>query len=213
MAEEIELKLSISPADHRRLQLHPLLRKVTRRTDQILDNVYFDTPDLALRKKGVALRLRKQGRQRLQTIKLATKAVAGSGLSSRPEWEQPFRKQFDFSVVEVHAIREWLLQPEIATRIQPLFQTRFRRITWILPISAGGEVVVAFDRGYVSVIIDGQEQRDEISEVELELSGSRNVDALHFIAAQLRERVALQPSDISKAHRGYAMLGHVASAR
>ena len=65
MSNELELKLAISPSDHRRLLAHPVLRTATNRTDQMLDNSYFDTPDLALRRRGIALRLRKLGRLRL----------------------------------------------------------------------------------------------------------------------------------------------------
>lgn len=209
MAEEIELKLAIEPADHRRLMLHPLLRTARLRTDQMLDNRYFDTPDLALRKHGVAVRLRQQGRQRLQTIKLAPKVVPGDGLSMRPEWETPYRKQFDFTVVGVPEVRDWLLRPEICQRIGPLFQTRFRRITWHLPLTDGGEVLVALDRGFVTIGDQPDAPRTAISEVELELAGSRDARALHRIADQLRTRVTLVPSDISKARRGYDLLAAV----
>lgn len=206
MAEEIELKLNIDPADHRRFLAHPLLRAATSRCDQILDNHYFDTPELALRQHGVALRLRRQGRQRLQTIKLAPRVISENGLSMRPEWESPFRRRFDFSVIEVPEIREWLMRPEICTRIEPLFQTRFRRITWHLPLPRRGEVLVALDRGYVSVGTGTAERRSLISEVELELAGSTDAGQLQRIADQLRTRIALIPSDVSKARRGYDLL-------
>jgi inorganic triphosphatase YgiF len=209
MAEEIELKLAIDPADHRRFLAHPLLRTATARSDQILDNVYYDTPSHELRKKGVAVRLRKQGRVRLQTIKLAPSVIAGSGLSSRPEWETPFKRRFDFSVVSVASVRDWLLTPEISGRIGPMFQTRFRRITWHLPLPAGGEVLVALDRGYVAAGSGENELRSPISEVELELSGSTDTGALTRMAAELGARVLLTPSDTSKAKRGFTLLAAV----
>ena len=52
--EEIEIKLALMPTDQRRFMRHPLLRSATARTNQILDNIYFDTPDLALKKYGVS---------------------------------------------------------------------------------------------------------------------------------------------------------------
>jgi adenylate cyclase len=200
MAEEIELKLALATTDQLRFLRHPLLREATAKTDQILDNTYFDTPELALRKHGVALRIRKQGRQRLQTVKLAAKASAG--LSIRPEWETPYRGRFDFSPIEVTEIRQWLEQPEILNHIGPLFQTRFRRITWHFSIPAGGEILVALDRGHV--LSGGREEI--ISEVELELSGSSDVTALQQLAAKLGSRVALTPESLSKAQRGYMLL-------
>jgi adenylate cyclase len=202
MAEEIEIKLALAAADHRRFLCQPLLREATARTDQILDNTYFDTPDLELRRKGVALRIRRQGRQRLQTVKLATGGSSVGGLSIRPEWETPYRGRFDFSPIEVAEIREWLRQPNIAERIGPLFQTRFRRITWTFPLPAGGEILLAFDRG---TVVSG-EREEPISEVELELSASRDVVSLQDLADKLAARVKLVPELRSKAQRGYQLL-------
>jgi inorganic triphosphatase YgiF len=200
MAEEIELKLALAPGDQRRFFCHPLLRTASAKTDQILDNTYFDTPDLDLRKHGVALRVRKQGRQRLQTVKLAGKARGA--LTIRSEWETPYRGRFDFSPVEVGTIRQWLESPALAARIGPLFQTRFRRITWHFPLSGGGEILLALDRG--TVLAGGREAA--ISEVELELAGSTDVEALHHLAQQLSARLPLIPATLSKAQRGYDLL-------
>ena len=203
MAEEIEIKLALNPLNHRRFLRHPLLRTATARSNQLLDNIYYDTPDLALKKYGVALRIRRQGRQRLQTVKLAAKAVGG--LSIRPEWEVPYRGQFDFSCIEILPVRQWLEQAEILQRIAPLFQTRFRRITWHLPLEQGGEVLVALDRG--DVLAGGRQA--PISEVELELAGSTDVEALQKISQLLQQRIPLTPSSISKAQRAYELLAKV----
>jgi adenylate cyclase len=199
---EIELKLLLAATDIRRFMAHPCLRAATERSDQMLDNYYYDTPELALRRRGVALRLRKQGRLRLQTIKLAAQAIVSKGLAIRAEWETPFRQTFDFSMVEDDAVRAWLQQPEIAGRIGPLFRTRFRRVTWHLPLAEGGEILVALDRGEVT----GNNGVTPICEVELELAGSSDIPALQTLAAELGQRVMLAPSDVSKAQRGYALL-------
>ena len=203
MAEEIEIRWEMMPTEQGSLMRHPLWRTATARTNQILDNIYFDTPDLALKKYGVALRIRRQGRLRLQTVKLGGKAVAG--LSIRPEWEIPYRGRFDFSAVDNLKVRRWLEQAEILNRIAPLFQTRFRRITWHLALESGGEVLVALDRG--DIFAGGLQEK--LSEVELELSGSKDVAALENISEQLMLRVQLVPSGISKAQRAYALLATV----
>lgn len=211
MPQEIELKLRINPADHRRFMAHPWLRQAVRRTDQILDNHYYDTPEHALRLRGVAVRLRRQGRQRLQTIKLAPSVATAGGLSIRPEWEGPFRHRFDFSVIEVPDVRDWLQRPDIAERIGPLFQTRFRRVTWHLPIAAGGTVLVQLDRGFIAARCGERIAREDISEIELELAGSTDANALRRAAETLGSRIELIPSDISKARRGYALLAALSS--
>jgi inorganic triphosphatase YgiF len=206
MAEEIELKLALAVAEQRRFLRIPLLREATEKSDELLDNTYFDTPGLELRKHGVALRVRRQGRRRLQTVKLAAQAMGA--LSIRPEWEIPYRGHFDFSCIELDDVRHWLQQPELLARIGPLFRTRFRRITWKLALPDGGSVLVALDRG--AVLSGGQEEL--ISEVELELYGSRDINALQELAARLGERVPLIPETLSKAQRGYNLLAAVTPA-
>lgn len=197
MANEIELKLSLAEHDQSRFLRHPLLRTAASRKTETLDNVYFDTPDLSLRRHGVALRTRRQGRRWLQTIKLAGKASAG--LSSRPEWETPYSGQFDFSPVEVTPMREWLQRPQLLERIIPICETGFRRITWRFPFGDGA-VLLTLDRGWI--VANGQ--REAISELELELDGAP-VSAIFSIAQQLAQRVALAPSVFSKAERGYRL--------
>lgn len=206
MGQEIEIKLELAQSDQRRFMRHPLLQTAIKRTDQILDNAYFDTPQLELRKHGIALRIRRQGRRRLQTVKLAGKAV--NGLSSRPEWEVPYVGRFDFSCIEVAEVKAWLERPEIFNEIEPLFRTKFRRITWHLPLAAGGEVLVALDRGEVSVA----DRSVAISEVELELYNSNDLQALNAVSDTLRQRIPLVPSNVSKSERAYELMKTVTLA-
>jgi inorganic triphosphatase YgiF len=98
MGNEVELKLALDEAHQARFLRHPLLRRATARHTETLDNIYYDTGDLSLRRHGIALRLRRQGKLWLQTVKLA--GTAAAGLSSRPEWETPYRGHFDFSAIE-----------------------------------------------------------------------------------------------------------------
>jgi inorganic triphosphatase YgiF len=50
-----------------------------------LTSTYYDTPDLALNRKLPTLRVRKQGRKFLQTVKAGD--LAGPDLLARREWE------------------------------------------------------------------------------------------------------------------------------
>lgn len=197
MADEIELKLALAETDHARFLRHPLLRTAGKRHSAQLDNIYYDTGDLQLRRNGVALRLRRKGSNWLQTVKLA--GQAGAGLSSRPEWETPYSGHFDFSAIEDAALRTWLQRPRLLARIVPVCETRFHRITWELEC-ATGTVLVTLDRGWV--IASGR--REQISEVEIELAGAP-VAELFRCAAQLGERIALTPAVLSKAERGYRL--------
>jgi len=204
MANEVELKLALAESDQSRFLRHPLLAAATSRQVETLDNIYYDTADLSLRRHGVALRLRRQGKRWLQTVKLAGKAAAG--LTSRPEWETPYGGHFDFSPVDAVNVREWLQRPKLLARIAPVCETRFRRITWRFEID-GGTVLLTLDRGWI--VANGQ--REAISELELELAGAP-VSAIFGIAGQLAQRVGLAPSVFSKAERGSRLHAGTVSA-
>lgn len=197
MAEEVELKLALAEAHQARFLRHPLLKQALERHVDILDNIYYDTADLALRRRGIALRLRRNARGWLQTVKLAGASTAG--LSSRPEWEVPYAGHFDFSAIDQPAVRAWLQRPKLLARIIPICETRFRRITWKFAASPGA-VLLTLDRGWI--IANGR--REAISEVELELAGAP-VHAIFGIATQFAQRAALTPSVLSKAERGYRL--------
>src|SRR5688500_18316510 len=81
---EREIKLSLTPQSLPRLaRLAPRRRNVA--------SVYFDTSRHELRRAGVALRLRRDGRQWLQTVK--AESAQHAGLAARSEWELPVRRK------------------------------------------------------------------------------------------------------------------------
>ncbi|MBK8119593.1 MAG: CYTH and CHAD domain-containing protein [Sulfuritalea sp.] len=189
MAEEVELKLALAEDHQSRFLRHPLLKQAAERHVQTLDNIYYDTSELSLRRRGIALRLRRKGRDWLQTVKLAGRSAAG--LSSRPEWETPYHGHFDFSPIDQAAVRDWLQRPKLLARIVPICETRFRRVTWKF-LAAPGAVLLTLDRGWI--IANGR--REAISEVELELAGAP-VQAIFGLAAQLARRATAQPIALS----------------
>ena len=82
---ETELKLSLNDADLLLLLTHPLMAK-SAGTQHLL-NTYFDTPNLALQQRRMAVRERLAGDQWLLTVKTAGQSQ--NGLSRRQEWEAP----------------------------------------------------------------------------------------------------------------------------
>lgn len=199
MAQEIELKLALAEQGWRSFSRHPALRDAAEppRT-QTLRNLYFDTADLALRRQRVALRLRRAGRQWLQTVKCASSARAG--LSSRPEWEQPFSGHFDFSQIEDAALRSELEALRDRGALSAVFDTDFERREWRFS-AGGGELLLMADRGHI--LAGGR--RETISEIELELAGAP-VEALLELAARLAETLPLRAESRSKAQRGYDLM-------
>lgn len=198
---ETELKLSLSATDLPLLLAHPLLAP-TGETQRLL-NTYFDTPDLALQQRRMAVRERLAGEQWLLTVKTAGQSQ--NGLSRRQEWEGPTTAgalQFD-TLVDDAALAQDLMA--MRPRLKALFCTDFQRQRWVIA-HAGAQIEVALDQGRIHV--PGTDLSEHLLELELELlSGPES--ALMALADVLRQTpqglVALTPSDASKAQRGMAL--------
>ncbi|MDR2260706.1 MAG: CYTH domain-containing protein [Azoarcus sp.] len=198
MPIEIELKLSFPAEALPAILRHPLIAGAPREgKPETLESTYFDTPALTLEAHRIAVRLRRQGAETVQTVKCA--AVSRDGLARRPEWERPWHGQFDFSAIDA---------PEAATvlarardELVPVFVTRFRRDTRFFRARAGARVLIMIDVG----VIAASERSIPLHELELELSEG-DADDLRHLAAELRKALPLIPEDISKAERGYRLV-------
>ncbi len=198
---ETELKLSLSEPDLPRLLKHPLL--ATMDSTQRLLNTYFDTPDLALQHRRMAVRERLAGDQWLLTVKTAGRSE--NGLSRRQEWEAPTTPgalQFAMLVDDAALAAELMA---MRPHLKALFCTDFERQRWVVT-HADAQIEVALDQGRIHV--PGTDLSEPLLELELELlSGPES--ALLALADVLRQTpqglVALTPSDASKAQRGMAL--------
>jgi adenylate cyclase len=205
MGHEIELKLALTESAQRDFLRHPLLKQATGRQSFRLVNLYYDTPRLDLRARGIALRLRAKGRLWLQTVKCAGRAAGG--LSARPEWETPYVGHFDFSAIDDGEVRAWLERPKLKPRIAPVFETNFQRTAWQFAPAPGTRIEMVLDRGWIAAA----GRREAISEIELELLEG---DARHLfaLARTLAARVPVAPAPLSKADRGYRLFGQEPAA-
>lgn len=201
MAQETELKLSLDASALPRLLSHPLL--ATPPAPQHLLNTYFDTPQLDLKQRRMAVRERLAGDQWLLTVKTAGHSQAG--LSRRQEWEGPTTPgALDFAaLVDDAALAADLMA--LRPALQPLFATDFERRRWIVTHS-GARMEVALDQGRIHV--PDTPLSEPLLELELELLEGPEA-ALPALADVLRQTpqgpVALTPSDTSKAQRGMAL--------
>lgn len=205
-SQEIELKLALPGADPadlaKRLAHLPLLAR--RKATQVrLHNVYFDTPEQALRQARVALRIRRVGSeakpQWLQTLKMGGRG--DSALSQRGEWEVPVPD----ATLDFHALQAtpWSsIDPDgnMFEALAPSFSTVFDRTIWVVRKRDGSVVEVALDLGQIEAL----HAKAPICELELELLAGSPL-ALFDIARQIAETTAVLPANASKAERGYSL--------
>ena len=201
---EIELKLEIPVEGLRKLDLSQLLhRNHLRRKGAELVSVYFDTPSLRLRKKGVSLRVRHVGGQHLQTIK-CNEPRNGARLS-RNEWET----EIDGSNLDLEAARGTALEPLLTGRVrralQPIFETRVRRTVYPIRYD-DSDIELSIDEGR----IEAGHQSSSLHEIELELKHGQ-LPALFRLAHQLARHAPAMLGVKSKADRGYELLTGEAS--
>src|SRR6478735_7374841 len=81
---EVELKLRLPPAGHIRLEQLPAFRAAEAEQRHEV-TTYYDTPGLDLRRQGAALRVRRSGDRRVQTLKRQDRGNRVA--ASRGEWE------------------------------------------------------------------------------------------------------------------------------
>ena len=206
MSREIELKLRLSPRQARRFAANPLLAGLSPEKS-CLFNTYFDTPDLELYKRGIALRLRRKGSSVwLMTVK-GGESGAG-GLAQRREWEAPTQPGcFDFSIVGDTELRAFLEARQ--ERLAAIFTTDFTRTAWLLK-TPDATLELALDYGEVKATTlkgDRKLLREALCEVEIELLEGRSTDVLFDVAIRLATDFQLHPEIVSKAERGYALAG------
>jgi inorganic triphosphatase YgiF len=207
---EIELKLFLPPGAEAQLPLAPLLRNVRLRRTQ-LTSTYLDTPDRLLQRHGMALRLRRVGRNWMQTLKV--KDVAHGGLSSRPEWEMPAKlvagtPRIDYRRLADTALPDLLAKHRAQRKLRPLFRVRVQRTLWDLEFRES-HIEIAMDRGRIESVADRRVVAP-VAELELELKKGCAEDliaAAMRLVGRGRAALALVPMVRGKAERGYLLVG------
>jgi triphosphatase len=205
VSHERELKLELQPASATALARIPEVLGGNlagpRRTERI-ESLYFDTPGRTLREHGISLRIRRNGKQRLQTIKW----LENSALFDRGESETAVSgKEPDWKAARGTAIGP-LLSKKLRRSAKPLFKTSVRRT--IYPIATEtAEIELAIDSG--SIDADGRSQ--PIRELELELKAGQSGE-LFRIARELSKAIPARLRLRSKAERGYELLNGAAPA-
>lgn len=188
-AREIELKFLLDRADVASLiaALPPGETAV-----KAMVATYFDTADGWLGRIGFGLRVRRTGDQGIQTLKSALGDDGG-----RDEWEWPVPTDAPDPALLVGSPAAL---PDGAA-LGPKFTVTVGRTVRI--VRQGEAVIeVALDDGEVQA----GDRREAFLELELELL-SGPAAALKGLADHLAARISLTPSTVTKAERGFRLLG------
>lgn len=154
-----------------------------------LVSTYYDTPDNALSRAHVSLRIRQAGEKRIQTLK------RGEGFA-REEHEGP--PAGDGLDVSVPALKR-ALKPAQRRALAPVFTVTVTRRQRTF-LHAGAEIELAIDEGEIAA----GSRRRSISEVELELKAGPPA-ALFELARSLSSAAPLYLSFDGKASQGQAL--------
>lgn len=192
--EEVELKLELTADGADRLEYAAPFGREPRVIRQRA--TYFDTPDHRLAAAGFALRIRDDGARRVQTIKAGG---AAAGMFVRAEWECEVA---DDTPILDDATPIPMLLGDSKSTVEPLFTVENERRLWDVD-----GVEIALDRGRV---IAG-EREAPFHEIELERKQA-DAGALFALARRIDAIAPVHPGAISKAERGYRLMGPAPTA-
>ncbi|HEX7858154.1 MAG TPA: CHAD domain-containing protein [Sphingobium sp.] len=193
MATECELKLEL-PATTDPEALRALLALGPSRVTK-MRAVYFDTPDFALASHDCSLRIRQEGRRRVQTVKAG--GEPSSGLMTRQEYEQPAKGQTP-SLDADNPVT--LLLGERVEELAPRFDVAVTRRTWLLD-SGRAEIELALDLGEAHA----GRQACKFCEVEAELL-SGDVSELFLLGRRISRLAPARVGVLTKAQRAQRLL-------
>jgi len=192
MADEIELKLELSPSDADRIVASKLFGETAKVAEQV--STYFDTTGKEVAKAGFSLRIRRTGDTRIQTIK--ADGASATGLFARTEWERSV--DGDVPILDYATPLPTVLGAKAAD-IAPRFLVIVERRKWIV-MEDDTTIEVVLDRGEVSA---GGE-REPICEIELELKLG-DPAALFGFARKIDAIVPVRLGVVTKSERGYRL--------
>jgi inorganic triphosphatase YgiF len=200
MHEELELKLAVTPDELKRLRRDPLIRSLAhnRASTKRLHTTYFDTPSLDLQRRGMALRVRRVGKRRVQTLKVPGKGAGG--LQHYREYEAEVAADTpDIERIDDANLRRLFAPEGVISNLKPVFTTAISRSSVPLKLE-DSEVELALDSGEISA--GGKTL--PICEAELELVAGSS-ERIYELALALHKRIAFRLETRTKAARGYHM--------
>ena len=212
---EFELKFEVSPVNLKVVVAAMQQGMVTR---QCLQASYFDTDDRALQKCGIVVRLRKEGRQWVQTAKAPTADVLerlehnvavskpSVGILLAPDLSRHRGTAVGKAIDEALAIKAHHSYPELHL----VYGTDIQRTTAEV-IFNGSVIEIALDQGWVfagnGLQANSAELSHPVCELEFELKHGLAVDAVE-LARQWCASHGLWISTITKSMKAQRLGGH-----
>ncbi len=205
---EIELKLLLDDAGMRRLRrasAFAMARRGTARSSR-LSSIYYDTSSHLLFRHGMALRVRRDGRNWIQTLKGGGSGIGG--LHQREEYEWPLGDAtLNPDLLALTPFSALFSRPRVRRELAPQFSTVFHRSSVELELAQGTHALLCFDRGTIRAGVS----IEAICEVEIELISGEPSAILDFSRSLLAE-VPFRVGMSSKAERGYILAARTAPA-
>lgn len=195
---EIELKLLLTKEQAREIlqragEAGIAAGKPRRR---LLHSVYYDTESDALKAAGIALRLRRDGRKWLQTVKANGRVASGLSQVTEVETAAPGGR-LSLDIIPDAGLREDIEQRVDGHALAPVLETRLQRTSLQLALEDGTRAELAIDDG--EILASGRS--GDLTEVEIELLAG-DPRGLYTIARILLPEGGLTFSRYSKAARG-----------
>jgi triphosphatase len=207
---EIELKLALDRAALRRLPQLPrapaivAARKGPTRKARLV-STYYDTVDGRLARDGIALRVRRDGRRWLQTVKGPTLPGAGAGLSAREEHEWRISgPRIDAARLAQTPWHKTFAKLRKHRRLVAQFTTEFTRRTVALAFADATRAELAIDVGTIRTR-HRPPRSVPIREIEIEVERGNPVHAF-AVALSLLDDWPLAIATANKAERGNALV-------
>src|SRR5258708_15842922 len=162
ISTEFEIKLAAPPAELEKLK-RVLLAMPTVKSEVRLKlvNTYYDTPTLALHQERLSFRVRKQGREFVQTVKVENPNQAD--VLERKEWEDQIPSKRP--VLDAPKTGKRLSDTVRDEEVRPVFTTTVTRTVIAISPAPSARIEAAIDAGGISA--SNGDALDPTREVEL----------------------------------------------
>ncbi len=198
---ELELRLAGDPEILHAVFASSSLAPESGQDDDVseLESRYFDTPDLDLRAKGLAYRVRANGKGYKQTLKAGDEAKAA--VLKRGEWETPLNDGDPKPEALPKRARQRMPKAAFEEGLDQAFVTRVKRRSRKIVVGDAGRIEAALDLGEIETGAGDL----PIAEIELELLEGQPA-TLYDLALELQKIGPLRLETRSKSARAFDQL-------